>query len=72
MLQVERELSITLKCDGEEVTAEILEPLSGDCVKITESLELDERNPVWRERVSDEIYSWIEMAYEGKRANIRY
>ena len=68
MLQVERELSITLKCDGEEVTAIVTDAETGESTEITEAFVPDERNPVWRDRVSDEIYSWIElMADEAER-----
>ena len=31
---MQKELSITIKCDGETVTAEILEPESGDFVTV--------------------------------------
>jgi hypothetical protein len=61
---VQKELNVTIKCDGETVTAEILEPESGDSVTIEEPYTPDERNPEWRERLSNEIYSWVELGME--------
>ena len=61
---MQKELNITIKCDGETVTAEILEPESGDFTTIEEPYAPDEHNPGWCERVSSEIYSWIELEME--------
>lgn len=61
---MQKDLSVTIKCDGKTVTAEILEPESGDFTTIEEPYTPDERNPDWRERVSNEIYSWVELGME--------
>lgn len=64
---MQKELNITIKCDGKTVTAKILEPESGDFVTIEEPYTPDERNSDWREKVSDEIYSWVEMGMEENK-----
>lgn len=61
---MQKELDITIKCDGKTITAEILEPESGDFTTIEEPYAPGGRNPGWRERVSNEIYSWVELGME--------
>lgn len=64
---MERELTVTLKCDGKIVAAEIFDALSGDSVTIAEPYAPDEQNPVWQQKVSSELYDWIGLDMEEEQ-----
>ena len=58
---MERNFAVTIKCDGNTVTAEITQGDTGDCVEITELYDPYENNPYWRSRVANELYEWVLM-----------
>lgn len=60
MAQIERNLDLKIRCDGETVEVEIFEPVTGLTSRVSNGYSIDE-HPEFNADLGDEIYSWVKV-----------